>query len=193
MLLASPASADPCSLTDPECLTDSVEETVDTIEKAVGSAEETVNEAAEDLAETVDETSTEVVGEVGKVIDGLLGKEKENDPGGGGGGHDAPGAGRRRARDGRGETGFLTPRLEPRDPALDPLFRTPAAVPGVGVRAPSAGGGARGTIGTVARQLAFPAILAAMVLAFLAIQNRLDRRDPRLASAPLGPEFLMFE
>jgi hypothetical protein len=32
-----------------------------------------------------------------------------------------------------------------------------------------------------------------MVLAFLAIQNRLDRRDPRLARAPLGPEFLTFE
>jgi hypothetical protein len=32
-----------------------------------------------------------------------------------------------------------------------------------------------------------------MVLAFLTIQNHLDRKDPRLASAPLGPDLLTFE
>jgi hypothetical protein len=190
MLPQRPASAEPCSLTDPACLTDAVEETVRSVAKTVGSAEKTVNRTAEDVAETVDESGTEVVGQVGKVVDGLLGKGK--DPGGGGG-QDRPRAGRPGAKGGRGGKAVVTRHPEPRDPSLNLVFLTQAAVSAEGVRTPSEAAGAGGAIGTVARQLVFPAILAGMVLAFLAIQNRLDRRDPRLAAAPLGPEFLTFE
>lgn len=37
-----------------------------------------------------------------------------------------------------------------------------------------------------ARQFGFPLGLAALVLAFLAVQGRLDARDPKLAAAPLS-------
>jgi hypothetical protein len=188
LLLASPAAADPCALTDPECLTDTIDETVDTARKAVGSAEETVEEAAEETTQTVDETTTEVVGQVGKTIDGLLGKGGETDPGGGG--DDPGGTGTPGREHGRDEEARPTLRREPREPSIDALFPTPA-VPSRDGTAPRAG--RAGGIGAAARQLAFPALLASLVLAFLVIQNRLDRRDPRLASAPLGPELLTFE
>jgi hypothetical protein len=40
--------------------------------------------------------------------------------------------------------------------------------------------------------LVFPSILALIVVAFVAVQNRLDRRDPKLALAPIGPDVLTF-
>ena len=40
--------------------------------------------------------------------------------------------------------------------------------------------------------VAFPLALALIVGAFLLAQNRLDRRDPRLALAPVGPDVLDF-
>jgi hypothetical protein len=188
LLLASPAAADPCALTDPECLTNTVDDTVETVEQTADSAEDTVNETVEDTTRTVDETTTEVVGQVGKVVDGLLGKGGDPDPGGGG--HDQPGAGTPGRQHGRGGEAGATLRLEPREPSIDALFRTPDAPSGDGT---APGAGRAGGIGAAAKQLAFPALLASLVLAFLVIQNRLDRRDPRLASAPLGPELLTFE
>jgi hypothetical protein len=44
----------------------------------------------------------------------------------------------------------------------------------------------------VVQGLAFPLALALIVGAFLLAQNRLDRRDPRLALAPVGPDVLDF-
>jgi len=192
VLMASPAAADPCAVTDPECLTDTVETTVDAVEKTVGSAEETVDEGAEEVSQTVDDTTTEVVGQVGTVIDGLLGKGGETDPGGRGDGKDEHEAGRPAGKGRRLEPGPVTRRLEPRDPSVT-TFPTQAAVYREPVGSPPGADRAGGTIGAAAKQLAFPALLAMMVLAFLVIQNRMDRTDPRLASAPLGPELLTFE
>jgi hypothetical protein len=192
VLMASPAAADPCAVTDPECLTDTVKETVDAVEKTVGSAEETVDEAAEEVSQTVDETGAEVVGQVGTVIDGLLGKGGKPDPGGRGDGKDEPEAGRPAGRGGRHEPGPVTGRVEPRDPSVT-TFPTQGTVSRGPVASPPGADRAGGTIGAAAKQLAFPALLAMLVLAFLVIQNRMDRKDPRLASAPLGPELLTFE
>lgn len=36
-----------------------------------------------------------------------------------------------------------------------------------------------------AKRAAFPAVLLALVVLFLAFQNRVDRRDPKLALAPV--------
>jgi hypothetical protein len=38
----------------------------------------------------------------------------------------------------------------------------------------------------------FPLVLIAIVIAFLAIQSRIDRKDPKLALAPVGSEYLSF-
>lgn len=40
--------------------------------------------------------------------------------------------------------------------------------------------------------LAFPLALAVVVVAFLLVQGRLDRRDPKLALAPVGPDVIGF-
>jgi hypothetical protein len=44
----------------------------------------------------------------------------------------------------------------------------------------------------VVKGLTFPLALALIVGAFLLAQDRIDRRDPRLALAPLGPDILPF-
>jgi hypothetical protein len=44
-----------------------------------------------------------------------------------------------------------------------------------------------------AKRLAFPLALALIVLLFVAVQNRIDRKDPKLALAPVAPDLLRFE
>jgi len=44
-----------------------------------------------------------------------------------------------------------------------------------------------------AEALAFPLALAVIVLLFVAVQNRIDRKDPKLALAPIAPDLLRFE
>jgi hypothetical protein len=44
-----------------------------------------------------------------------------------------------------------------------------------------------------AEALAFPLALAVIVLLFVAVQNRIDRKDPKLALAPITPDLLRFE
>jgi hypothetical protein len=44
-----------------------------------------------------------------------------------------------------------------------------------------------------AKRLAFPLVLVFLVLAFLAIQDRIDRRSPKLAIAPPGRDLVTFE
>jgi hypothetical protein len=49
-----------------------------------------------------------------------------------------------------------------------------------------------GTVVRTAKQLSFPLILAVIVALFVAIQNRVDRNDPKLALAPLTPDRMRF-
>jgi gas vesicle protein len=49
-----------------------------------------------------------------------------------------------------------------------------------------------GSLPEVARRLAFPLVLLALVVAFVAVQNRLDRKDPKLALAATTPDVLSF-
>jgi hypothetical protein len=50
-----------------------------------------------------------------------------------------------------------------------------------------------GGIAGIATVLAFPLVLALVVGTFVLVQNRIDRRDPRLALAPVRPDDLRFE
>jgi hypothetical protein len=45
----------------------------------------------------------------------------------------------------------------------------------------------------LAKGLAFPALLGVIVALFVMVQNRIDRKDPKLALAPIAPEVLRFE
>ena len=54
-----------------------------------------------------------------------------------------------------------------------------------------------GRLGEVAAAAAvaigFPVLLALIVFAFLMLQGRIDRRDPKLALAPVKPDVVGFE
>ena len=196
LVLASPAAADPCALIDPECITETVDETIDTVTEAGGSVKETIDETVEQGSDVVGETATGVIGTVKDTVDGLLGKGKDPDPGPGGGDGDKPKArgndGDNHRRADRGADGLSGRRLEPRDPSIETTFAGQGSVLDWPRLHPAGEGGLRRALGAAAT-LAFPFLLASMVLAFLVIQNRLDRKDPRLASAPLGPDVLTFE
>ena len=49
-----------------------------------------------------------------------------------------------------------------------------------------------GSLPEIARRLAFPLVLVGLVLGFVAIQNRLDRKDPKLALASTTRDVLNF-
>jgi hypothetical protein len=168
-----------------------VEETVDTVKETVGSATETVDQTVEDGSEVIGDAASGVVGTVQDTVDGLLGKDKDPNPGGG----DAEDRRVRRDRapgGSRRPEGLSTHRLEPRDLSMDSFFRGEGPIYRGRLVTPPGPSGIQGAIGAAAK-LAFPVLLASMVLAFLLIQNHLDRKDPRLASAPLGPDLLSFE
>jgi hypothetical protein len=196
LILASPAAADPCALSDPTCVTETVDETVDTVKEVLGAAKEKVDETTGDTTGAVGDTASGVVGAVEKTVDGLLGNDGGPNPGGGpkpGGGD---GADRPRGRDnagrGRRAESLGTRRLEPREPSIDVVFRRDSTGLDWPTLNPPDAGALRRAVGAAAK-MAFPILLASMVLAFLLIQNHLDRKDPRLASAPLGPDLLTFE
>jgi len=191
LILASPAAADPCALTDPTCVTEIVDETVDTVKEAVGTATETVDETAEHTTDVVGDTASGVIGAVEDTADGLLKKDGGPNPGGEDG-VDRPGARGKAGQDLRRAESLVTRRLEPREPSINPVFSNGSTALDWPTVNPPGGGAFRRAIGAAAK-LAFPVLLASMVLAFLAIQNHLDRKDPRLASAPLGPDLLTFE
>jgi hypothetical protein len=44
------------------------------------------------------------------------------------------------------------------------------------------------TLAQVARKPTIPLVVLGVVIGFLLLQNRIDRRDPKLASAPVGAE-----
>ena len=105
-----------------------------------------------------------------------------NGPGGGGSAHAGP------------------PAAGARVPVAQPGF---SAAPDVGI------GGGAGIVGHahvrfvddgsgrvsgawIARTLAFPVILILLVIGFIVVQNRIDRKDPKLALAPVSADVLTF-
>jgi hypothetical protein len=61
-----------------------------------------------------------------------------------------------------------------------------------GFASPATDGGLGGALADALRVLAFPLALALIVAAFVIVQHRLDRRDPKLALAPVGPDVLAY-
>jgi vacuolar-type H+-ATPase subunit H/uncharacterized membrane protein YtjA (UPF0391 family) len=197
-----------------ETVDDTVEgatETVeDTVEETTGDAEETVEETAEtveetvesvtgDAGETVEETGAAGIGSVDDAIDGSSQPPLPGtgpvppvvDPAPSGGN----GAGNGSVGDGSG--GGDGPIGAPPGGVVGPFVLDPQAV-GSGlvnetVPAPRGFlGGLAGPAAEIASRIAFPLALAVLVLLFIAFQNRLDRRDPKLALAATSPDVLRF-
>jgi hypothetical protein len=186
-----------CPPLDIACLSD--ETVVDVVEDAdpAGPLDDTLDP----VIDTVDPVVDDALGRVGELLGG--GPIDLPDPVGGGGGGSHTGG---RPPGGDGPPGSET------DPGAVPGDRVgrrgaerfgPAGQPGSpdgtetdaprGLR-PERTAGARsgGTLGGVARSVGIVLALLGLAAGFVAIQDRLDRNDPRLALAPVESDIVEF-
>ena len=213
-------SALACKLTDPGCVVDKVEETAqDTVENVQSQADETVEEATDTANETVEDvkdTASGTVEDVQETVDETV------NPGGNGGTNptppnpptdpiDRPGDpgkpgpdnrpnnnksdGNRNDVLSRGERAAgprerTGPLLPPIAPDLD--FNTPSLKETNNIDSPPEPGLAESAL-EAAKDFAFPLLLTLIVGAFLVIQHRVDRDEPKLIFAPIDQDLLSFE
>lgn len=176
-----------------------VEETVDeTVDQVVGVVEnvaDTVKKTPDKVVDTVDETVNTVNDTVG-AVDPVVAPPPPNG-GSDQGSNDPAGNGSRPDT----ETSVVRPQGRGRSaPTLhvDLVAETLPAGDTVGVSGTSSTspldqpGPFAGSLPEIARRLAFPLVLVGLVLGFVAIQNRLDRRDPKLALASTTRDVLNF-
>jgi hypothetical protein len=161
-----------------------VEETVDTVKKTTDKVVDTVD----DTVDTVDDTVHAVDPVAPAPPDGHS-EQGANDPSGSGSRPKTEPAVVRQDRPNRSaptleEVALVAGTSPARDTVLvtgtastspsDPLRTFVASLPDVAA-------------------LAFPLVLVGLVLGFVAVQNRLDRKDPKLALATTTPDVLSFE
>jgi hypothetical protein len=205
-----------CDVLDPACVVETVEDTVegatetveDTVEETTGEAEETVEETVETVEETVEsvtgdagETVEETVAAgIGSVKDAIGGPSEPTLPGTGPPGVDpvpSGGDGAGNGSDGNGSGAGDGPIGTLPGGVAGPFVLDPPTL-GSGlvnesVPAPRGFlGGLAGPVAEIASRIAFPLALAVLVMLFVAFQNRLDRRDPKLALAATSPDLLRF-
>jgi hypothetical protein len=204
VVAAAPAGA-ACTLTDPACATQTVTETVDVVTEPVT---EVTDPVVDQVVDPVTEAPDPVVGTIGGAINGVedtvnpivdvteppaqghsdVGSDPRTGPGA------PPDSGNGRSDVGSG--GFVERPIPP------PALVGGAFIPSLGsvrpisdVRFGASPPTERSGVSfenVVKGLVAFPLALALIVGAFLLAQNRLDRRDPRLALAPVGPDVLDF-
>ncbi len=188
-----------CPVLDPSCL---IQETVD---DGAGLADETVGgieTPVDDMLDPLDEVVGPVVDTILGTVDDMIGgggEEQPEPPGDTGneggaqpGGHQ--GGPEPSGRRDRGTVDIAGPRGHEK-PDLGRVF-APVAVPrpiADTSGSPVEGSGRGGVVvGAVARSLAIVLALFASTLAFAAIQDRLDRNDPRLSLAPTRSDVVTF-
>jgi hypothetical protein len=197
--IATPASA--CALLDPDCVAGGV---VDAVEEGTGGVADTVD----DTTGAVDETVGVVVGAVDDATGGAIGDlvgdppsvvpDPDASPGDDPEGRDGPhGDG----RDDRRGTGVTTRRESPAGIAPSgPRRSTGPSIDTIHAAASSGGSPDRPrfpaslgpALAAALPSLAALAVLFLLTVAFVAVQDRIDRRDPRLALAPTGPRVVPF-
>ena len=203
VVAAAPARG--CPLTDPGCVIGTVDEVVEPVTEVTDPVVDQVDQVVDPVTEVTDP----VVGTIGGVINGVedtVGPIVDvTDPPAQGHsdvGPDprtGPGAPRDDSGNGRSDVGsgsFVERPIPP--PALVggafiPNLESvrPISDVRIGASPPTERNGV--SFENVVKGLvAFPLALALIVGAFLLAQNRLDRRDPRLALAPVGPDVLDF-
>ena len=189
-----------CPVLDPLCL---VEETVD---DGLGLVEDTVDGIETPVDDVVDPVVGPVVDTILGTVDDVIGggsEEQPEPPGDTGKGGGQPGVHRggpelSGAVD-RGPVDIAGPRIEERSELGRAFAAVPAPQPvadatgSPGTGSPAEGSGRVGeAIGAVARSLAIALVLFGLTLAFAAIQDRLDRNDPRLSLAPVRSDVVTF-
>jgi hypothetical protein len=192
LFLAAPVALAECPPTDPLCVVESSIQTEAPPPPSLPPIQGDVEKAVEDAVEGAKGEVDKVIGQVTETIDELL-QPGGDDPGGGG---DDGGSGNQPpAGPGGGRTGSPEGRLTgPAFPGSG--LTTPVDVPST----PTAFKDQPGPFGRIgeaaveaAKRLGFPLALAVIVMAFAMFQNYLDRKDPKLALAPVGPEVMRFE
>jgi hypothetical protein len=216
LVLSAPAAHANCPLLDPDCLTDVVDEVADGAGDVADDTVDGVTDVVDDTVDVVDETvnggpgivedGTGVIentvdqGEetVKDVVDDVVGADETPVP------VPDPDNGTEPGRDQTpgGAGGGAFPRgLEPPAPP-SPVLQIPVPISTTGVSArgaaaPSDGPGLLDRLGgaaaAAARQLSFPIALSLVVVAFVLFQNYLDRKDPKLAVAPIAADVMKFE
>ena len=175
---------------------ETVDETVDQVAGVVENVADTVKKTPDKVVDTVDDT-VDTVGDAVPALDPVAPPPRDghsdhgaNDPSGSGSRPHTEPAVVRPDRPNRS-----APTLEQVDlvsgtsPASDTVIVT-----GTSSTSPfDPLGPFAGSLPEVARALAFPLVLVGLVLGFVAVQNRLDRKDPKLALATTTPDVLTFE
>ena len=205
MVMAPAARAD-CSLAAPSCVIDTDEEVVDPATEIgdpvpeevtevtdpvlgrVGGLVDNVDEAVDPIIDDVEETVGPTIDEVGAPVPGSSVEIVE--PASSGVPPDDPPTEREDV--GRGSFVGRTvpvPALAG-SPFVPNLELSSADEARIGPTPPAERSGL--SLEDVVKGLTFPLALALIVGAFLLAQDWIDRRDPRLALAPLGPDILPF-
>jgi len=194
--MMAPAARADCSLAGPSCVIDTVEEVVDPATEITDPILEEVTEVTDPVEGTVgglvdnvvEETVGPIIDEVGAPVPGPS-VEVIEPPSPGVPSVDPP-----TERVDVGRSGFVEPTVpvpalvgSPFVPNLE-LSSTDEARNGPTPPAERSGL----SLEDVVKGLTFPLALALIVGAFLLAQDRIDRRDPKLALAPLGPDILPF-
>jgi hypothetical protein len=207
VIAAVPARA-ACPLTDLACVTGTVTETVDQVIEPVT---EPVNEVTEPVTGIVGGVVDKVKDTVDPIVDEVpappqlpnpsidVNQPTTADSGAapGPGPRTGPGAPPGHSGDGRSDpgTGNSVERPIPVQALVGGTFISSVAPsPSSDVRIGPSPPADRTVLSLedVVKGFAFPMALVLIVGAFLIVQNRLDRRDPRLALAPVGPDVLDF-
>lgn len=203
------AAAEPCSVLDLSCVVDQTSGTVgDTVDETAGTVGDTVEQTGgtvggvvggtlgdtvEQVTETMGGALDQVSGTVGGVLSGVgpTGGTTTTDPGGQTGG--APGGGGGGTQPPAGGGSGVPSTAGMAGPADQASIRS-----GNGSASPSQGPTVRdprtglGSTLSLAQTVAFPLTLILIVLGFLSVQDRIDRKDPKLALAPVGSDYLTF-
>jgi hypothetical protein len=200
VVAAAPARG--CPLTDPGCV-------IATVDDVVQPVTEVTDPVVDQVVDPVTEVTDPVVGTIGGAINGVedtvdpivdvteppaqghsdVGSDPRTGPG-------APPGDSGNGRSDVGSGSFVERPIPPPAlvdgafiPSLDSV--RPISDVRIGASPPTERSGV--SFENVVKGLvAFPLALALIVGAFLLAQNRLDRRDPRLALAPVGPDVLDF-
>jgi hypothetical protein len=223
VLMSAPAMACPvtdlsCAVADPVSavqdtttevvgtVTNAVDQTTTTVEDTAAAVTDQVNETVEPVTDAVkgvlgqvpDPPDTGVIDDPTGILPDVLGSTvtQPSAPGatrpGGNGTATGPGGGNPRTAGGGGGTGLSA---FGRGPVIGPVAAPISLTPAVLLSIPQRGLFERIASLVIQRPelLAFPLALALIVLLFVAVQNRIDRKDPKLALAPVAPDLLRFE
>ena len=192
MVMAPAARAD-CSLAASSCVIDTVEEVVDPATEITDPVLEEVTEVTDPVEGTVgglvDNVVDETVGPIINEVEAGPSVEVIEPPAPGVPSVDPP---TERVDVGRSSSDGRTvpvPALAGR-PFVPNLELSSSDEARIGPTPPAEPDGL--SLEDVVKGLTFPLALALIVGAFLLAQDRIDRRDPRLALAPLGPDTLPF-